>query len=141
MPWWQQAPGSEWWKERDTTLSWERDGVAHCSITLTHLVNIQADLVSHFQAPIDSSYVKHIAPPDLHVLHGELCFLNKMGESIDNREAVRQAQRMVIPTNILDGNWKDPRTVRPRNTGLSDSMSRSGTLWGLTGVVRVGKKN
>lgn len=38
------------------------------------------DLVSNFQTPIDCSYMKHIAPTDLYILHRELRFLYKMGE-------------------------------------------------------------
>lgn len=37
------------------------------------------DLVSHFQASIQSSYVKHIASSDLHILHSEFSFLYKEG--------------------------------------------------------------
>lgn len=48
---------------------------------LTHLINSQVDLISYFQTPIQSSYVEHITSSDLHILHGEFCFLYKEGNA------------------------------------------------------------
>lgn len=48
---------------------------------LTHLINSQVDLISYFQAPIQSSYVEHVASSDLNVLHSEFCFLYREGNA------------------------------------------------------------
>lgn len=52
---------------------------------LTHLIDRQVDLISYFQASIQSSYVKHVASSDLHVLHCEFCFLYKEGNAPSER--------------------------------------------------------
>lgn len=48
---------------------------------LTYLINSQVDLISYFQAPIQSSYMEHVASPDLNILHSEFCFLHKEGNA------------------------------------------------------------
>lgn len=47
----------------------------------THLINKQPDLVPHFQAAVECSYVQHIPSSDLSVLHCELSFLRVKEET------------------------------------------------------------
>lgn len=67
---------------------------------LTHLINSQVDLISYFQAPIQSSYVEHVASPDLNVLHSEFCFLYKEGNA--------PCEQGRHPARSLSCNWKGP---------------------------------
>lgn len=48
--------------------------------TQTHLINKQPDLIPHFQAAIDCSYVQDIPSSDLSVLHRKLSFLRGVKE-------------------------------------------------------------
>lgn len=55
----------------------KQDKIQVLQHVLSHLINSQVDLISYFQAPIQSSYVEHVASSDLNVLHSEFCFLYK----------------------------------------------------------------
>lgn len=63
--------------KRNKTKSREKRQAHMLHHVLTHLINSQVDLISYFQAPIQCSYVKHVASSDLNILHSEFCFLYK----------------------------------------------------------------
>lgn len=67
--------------KRNKTKSREKRQAHVLHHVLTHLINSQVDLISYFQAPIQSSYVEHVASSDLNVLHSEFCFLYKEGNA------------------------------------------------------------
>jgi len=71
--------------------------------TMSYLIDRQVDLISYFQASIESSYVKHVASSDLHVLHREFCFLYKEGNAPSEQG---KRPRGGSPARGLSCNWK-----------------------------------